>query len=187
MKKSASPSKPKSPSPIQHIDLDLIRTYWRNPRVCEEAVPFVVESIKRFGFNVPIVVDMKNVIIAGHTRYRAARQLGMKTIPVLQVDLSEDRAKQFRIADNKTSELAKWDDATLKEELEKITELDEVRQLFGGPNWDAILNMSALPQYGHDGSLNEYATNGEVQDQFEVSCPHCGKENIIKLTEIGKE
>lgn len=190
-KKTANKKQPKQPKPEQpevtYLSVDLIRTYWRNPRFCEEAVPFVVESIKRYGFNVPLVVDSKHMIICGHTRYRAARQMGMKEVPVIVADMTEERAKQFRIADNKTSEMAKWDEAKLRDEMNQMAALGDVRRLFGGPKWDAILNMAALPQFAHEGSQADYKTNGEISNQFEVCCPHCGQENVIKLTDIGKE
>lgn len=103
---------------------DLI-PYATNPRKNDEAVDAVAESIRQFGFKVPIIVDRNKVIVAGHTRLRAAEKLGMRTVPVIMaVDLSDDQVTAFRLADNKTAELAAWDLSALEAELEKIPDID---------------------------------------------------------------
>lgn len=82
---------------------DLI-PYENNPRKNDEAVEAVAASIKEFGFKVPIIVDADNVIIAGHTRLKAAQLLGMETVPVIRADdLTDEQVKAFRLADNKTA------------------------------------------------------------------------------------
>ena len=87
-----------------------ITPYEKNPRINDQAVDAVANSIKEFGFRQPIVVDKDNVIIVGHTRWKAAKKLGLKTVPVLVADdLTEDQVKAYRIADNSTGELAEWD------------------------------------------------------------------------------
>lgn len=99
--------------------------YENNPRKNEAAVEAVAKSIKEFGFKVPIIVDCENVIVAGHTRLKAAEKLGLEVVPVIKADdLSEEQIKAFRLADNKTAELAEWDFSKLEEELESISELD---------------------------------------------------------------
>lgn len=171
--------KRKSKLVIEQLDVDLIKPYWRNPRqdTAEQSVPFVAASIERYGFNVPLVIDKKSVIITGHTRYRAARQLGLKTVPVIRAKLSEGRARQFRIADNKTAELAQWSPA-LTAELLGLSDLATVRALFGGPMWDSILKT---PQDAPDEPQSvEAVAGGYDGSQFEVLCPHCGKENIVR-------
>lgn len=88
---------------------DLI-PYSRNPRKNDEAVPMVMNSIKEFGFKVPIVVDKNNIIVCGHTRFKAALKLGLETVPcIVADDLSDEQIKAFRLADNKVSEKAEWD------------------------------------------------------------------------------
>lgn len=88
---------------------DLI-PYSRNPRRNDEAVPMVMNSIKEFGFKVPIVVDKNNIIVCGHTRFKAALKLGLETVPcIVADDLSDEQIKAFRLADNKVSEKAEWD------------------------------------------------------------------------------
>ena len=103
---------------------DLI-PYENNPRKNEQAVEAVANSIKEFGFKNPIIVDKKNVIVAGHTRLKAAELLGIEKVPVIRADdLTEEQIKAFRLADNKTSELAGWDFGKLEEELEQITNIN---------------------------------------------------------------
>lgn len=103
---------------------DLI-PYENNPRDNDSAVDAVANSIKEFGFLVPIVVDKDNVIAAGHTRLKAANSLGMETVPVIKAkDLTEEQIKAFRLADNKTGELAGWDFDLLPEEIKGIAGID---------------------------------------------------------------
>ena len=105
--------------------LDEIKPYENNPRHNDNAVDAVANSIREFGFKVPIVVDSDGVIVAGHTRYKAAKKLGLKTVPCLVADdLSEEQINAFRLADNKVGELATWDLDTLKVELDNIGEID---------------------------------------------------------------
>ena len=105
--------------------LDEIKPYENNPRHNDNAVDAVANSIREFGFKVPIVVDSDGVIVAGHTRYKAAKKLGLKTVPCLVADdLNEEQINAFRLADNKVGELATWDLDTLKVELDNIGEID---------------------------------------------------------------
>lgn len=92
--------------------------YENNPRINDNAVDAVAASIKEFGFKVPIIVDKNNVIVAGHTRLKAAQKLGLEEVPVIVADdLTEEQIKAFRLADNKVSELADWDFSKLEAEL----------------------------------------------------------------------
>ena len=102
-----------------------IHPYPDNPRQNREAVDKVAESIKEFGFKQPIVVDKDGVIIVGHTRLLAAKKLKMDKVPVLKADdLTEEQAKAYRLADNKTNEFAEWDMNLLISELQDITDID---------------------------------------------------------------
>ena len=98
-----------------------ITPYEHNPRKNDEAVEKVANSIKEFGFKQPIVIDKNGIIIVGHTRYKAALELGFERVPCLIADdLSEEQAKAYRLADNKTNEFADWDFDTLDLELFNI-------------------------------------------------------------------
>jgi ParB/RepB/Spo0J family partition protein len=110
---------------IKIININDLRPYENNPRHNDEAVKYVTNSIKEFGFKVPVVIDANNVIAAGHTRYKAALNLGYKEIPcVIADDLTPEQIKAFRLADNKTHEFSAWDFSLLEEQLESISELD---------------------------------------------------------------
>ena len=105
--------------------LEDIRPYENNPRVNDAAVPAVAESLKKFGWQQPLVIDRNNVIVCGHTRYKAAISLGMTTAPCKYADeLTDEEITAYRLADNKTAELAEWDADKMAEELSKCSELD---------------------------------------------------------------
>lgn len=98
-----------------------IRPYENNPRRNDEAVQYVAESIRQFGWKQPIVIDRDGVIIAGHTRYKAAQSLGIEKVPCLIADdLTPEQVKAYRLADNKVGEIADWDFDALKEELDAL-------------------------------------------------------------------
>ena len=102
-----------------------IKPYEKNPRKNDSAVDAVANSISQFGFKVPVVIDNDNVIICGHTRYKAAKKLGLEAVPcVVADDLTEEQIKAYRLADNKVSELAEWDIDLLGEELDGIFDID---------------------------------------------------------------
>ena len=106
---------------IIEVEVDKLIPYVNNPRINDDAVDYVAASIKEFGFKVPIIVDKENVIVAGHTRLKAAKKLGLTTVPCIKADdLTEQQVKAFRLADNKVSELALWDIEKLDIELEAI-------------------------------------------------------------------
>ena len=102
-----------------------IKPYEKNPRKNDSAVDAVSNSIREFGFKVPVVIDKDGVIVCGHTRYKAAKKLGLKAVPcVVADDLTDEQIKAYRLADNKVSELAEWDFNILGEELEGIFDID---------------------------------------------------------------
>lgn len=110
---------------IINMQMAQIKPYPNNPRKNADAVKYVAASIKEFGFKQPIVIDRDNVIIAGHTRYLAAKELKLKEIPCLMADdLTNEQIKAYRIADNKTAEFAEWDLSMLDAELDGIFDLD---------------------------------------------------------------
>ncbi|WP_347298166.1 DNA modification methylase [Dolosigranulum savutiense] len=112
-------------SNIQMMPIDTVKPYIYNPRVNDQAVDAVARSIEEFGFRSPIVVDESKTIINGHTRLKAAKQLGLEQVPVLLADdLTEEQVRAFRLADNKTAELAEWDDDMLEEELSLLDDID---------------------------------------------------------------
>ena len=110
---------------IENIDIKKIIPYEKNPRKNDKAAKIVAKSIKEFGFRVPIILDKDNVIIAGHTRLKAAEKLGITEIPCLRANnLTPEQVKAFRIMDNKSSEFAEWDLDLLKIEFENLDEME---------------------------------------------------------------
>lgn len=102
-----------------------LKPYEKNPRLNDDAVKYVAESIRNFGFKVPIVIDKDNNIVCGHTRWKACKKLKIDTVPcVVADDLTEEQIKAFRVADNKTSEKSGWDFALLDTELAEIETID---------------------------------------------------------------
>lgn len=141
---------------------DLVE-YENNPRKNDDAVNAVARSIKEFGFKVPVIIDSNNVIIAGHTRVKACKQLGITEVPcVIADDLTEDQIKAFRIADNKTAELAEWDLEKLNEELSFI-EMDMSQ--FGFEDLEQELDRDVLEdEFNEEEELPDkpYSKKGDI-------------------------
>jgi site-specific DNA-methyltransferase (adenine-specific) len=158
---------------VQIIDKQVteLTPYENNPRHNEDAVKFVKASIQQFGFKVPIVISPENVIIAGHTRVLAAKELGMETVPcVIADDLTEEQMKAFRLADNKVSEASGWDWDKLDQELAEIQNLttDIDMRDFGFSVTDEGADLDNF----FDESGNAEASEKKVKT---VTCPHCGE------------
>lgn len=110
---------------ILYKKTDEVVPYFQNPRVISEtAINEVAKSIKQHGFQQCIVIDENNVVVAGHTRLLAAKQLGMEEIPCKVYKDNEDQINAYRLADNKVGELTTWEDKTLQIELDKLTGMD---------------------------------------------------------------
>ena len=110
---------------IIYKNVEDIIPYENNPRKNEASVDYVANSIKEFGFKVPIIIDKENVIVSGHTRLKAAEKLGLKEVPcIIAEDLTEEQVNAFRLADNKVGELSEWDESLLGLELENILNLN---------------------------------------------------------------
>jgi DNA modification methylase len=138
--------------------LDAVRPYANNPRQNLDAVEAVAESIRRFGFRQPIVVDADGVIVAGHTRFRAAQRLGLATVPVhVATDLTADEIRAYRLADNKTAELASWDTSMLSIELDALRgagidwtllgfDEEELAKLLAPAGTEGLTDPDAVPE-----------------------------------------
>lgn len=147
---------------IHDISISLLREYDNNPRNNDGAVDAVAASIREFGFKVPVIVDGDNVIVAGHTRVKAARKLGMSAVPcIIADDLTPQQIKAFRLADNKVGELAGWDWSKLEDEL---AELEMDMSLFGFHTEEEVDIDSFFEE--HEPKEKEPKT---------VTCPHCGE------------
>lgn len=150
---------------IKMIKVEDLKPYVNNPRFNDDAVEYVAKSIKEFGFKVPMVVDKNNEIVAGHTRYKASLELGLKEVPcIIADDLTDEQIKAFRLADNKVSEQAGWNYDLLDIELDDILEL----------------NMEDFGFLKHeDINIDEFfEENNEVKEEKKntIICPYCNKE-----------
>lgn len=143
---------------IEYVAIDSIKPYEKNPRMNDKAAAEVAKSIKAYGWQQPIVVDKNNVIIAGHTRYKAAQMLKLKEVPVVKaVDLTEKQVKAYRIADNKVSDFSIWDNKLLLEELEDLGDM------FTGFDLGDIMNLDILNEKDNEPlENNEYGTMYEI-------------------------
>lgn len=160
---------------ILYIKLSDIKPYDKNPRKIDKAVDYVANSIKEFGFKVPIVIDKNNVIVAGHVRYRAAKKLKLDEVPAIVADdLTEEQVDAFRLIDNKTQELSTWNFSKLIEELDFLTDQYINMQSFG-------FNENEKKKSKGSGDSEQNLDDGEELDlddfsdeQFNCTCPSCG-------------
>lgn len=183
---------------IKEVALTAIKPYWRNPRDNDSGVAAVIKSIEDYGFNSPIVVDSEYVIINGHTRYKALQQLGYDKVPIIVVDLPAQKVKQYRIADNKTSELSEWDYPKLMLELKELADLPSMQTYF--PELDLASLVNSLPKsVTHDMTEAEvtrvsdllgtnYTTRNEEERKgfIPLICPDCGYEYSLHISALQK-
>lgn len=147
---------------IVNIAVDKLVPYENNPRNNTEAIQYVANSIKEFGFKVPLVIDSDNVVICGHTRLLAAKQLGLKDVPcVVADDLTDEQIKAFRLADNKVSEIATWDMDKLRLELD-----------FLEFNMEELGFIEAMEEPDITDFLEDHES--KVKEPKTVVCPECG-------------
>jgi ParB-like chromosome segregation protein Spo0J len=179
--------------------IERVKPYDKNPRINDPGVDAVAASIKEFGFRQPIVVDEQNIIIVGHTRYKAALKLGLKMVPVhVAVGLSPAQAKAYRIADNQTASLSQWDDSLLPLELLGLQEMgydlnltgfsgDELLRLLDsqtndapqdpGPQLDRAAELQA--KWKTESGQLWMIPSKTVPPQKMVTCPYCAHEQPI--------
>jgi hypothetical protein len=173
-----------------------IKPYWRNPRDNEPAVGAVKQSIEKYGFNSPIVVDPKGVIIAGHTRYKALLELGWEKAPVVVADLDPQKAKEYRIADNKTAEFATWNTEALIQELRELEGIGDMQGFFHDMDLDSLLKGTATitpptqeeintHQEGADSRFSD-GSEAAQGNYVEVTCPHCMEDFFVDRAEVSR-
>lgn len=155
---------------IVNVAINKLKAYENNPRrISDEAIDAVAESIKNFGFKVPIVIGVDNVIVTGHTRVKAAEKLGLKEVPcIIADDLTPEQIKAFRLVDNKTSELTGWDFEKLDFEFEGLPDFDMSE--FGFELHEEV-------------DVNSFFTKAEEKEKkstsHTITCPECGAEFSI--------
>ena len=151
---------------IIYKDIDELIPYENNPRDNTAAVDAVAASIKEFGFKNPIIIDSDNVIVAGHTRLKAAQKLKIQTVPcVVADDLTQEQVNAFRLADNKTAELAEWDLELLNSELELIDGID-------------------MTEFGFELDLDD--EQEVVEDEFDEELPQEPQTKLGDIYQLGR-
>lgn len=179
---------------VKNIPIAQIKPYWRNARKNEKTVEALKTSIKEYGFNQPIVIDPQNVIITGHARFKALMQLGWNEVPCVVADLNEQKAKEYRIADNKTHEMTMWDNEELIVELREIGNFEVMQDYFQNINLTSWLddsvgfNVKPVTEENIEKKQTQleerfYEENIKV-DTVEIMCPHCMEEFEIKKSEL---
>ena len=155
---------------IFNLKISELKPYEKNARINDNAVDYVANSIKQFGFNVPILIDKNNIIIAGHTRYKACLKLNKKNIPCILVDdLTDEQIKAYRLIDNKVAEMSSWDYEKLKDEMKILDSLGVDMNKFGFLKDDDIFIDFHTPPV----ATSEQSKNNEYV------CPCC-KKTILK-------
>lgn len=153
---------------INMMNVEELIPYVNNPRDNDQAVDAVASSIKNFGFKVPIVIDSENEVIAGHTRLKAAKKLGMDQVPtIIADDLDENQVRAFRLADNRVGELADWDKEILEVELLDIDGLD-------------------MEQFGFDELETLLEDDEVVEDEFDDEVPEEPKSKLGQIYQLGE-
>lgn len=154
---------------VVYKNLNELREYENNPRENNEAIEPVAESIKKYGFLVPVLLDNDNTIIAGHTRKKAAEMLDFEKVPCIYAEgLTEEQIREFRLVDNKTSEFATWNFEKLVNELSEIAN-EELATVFDFP--DINMDISIRDE--------DFLQDTEIvknKEKKRVKCPHCGEE-----------
>lgn len=177
--------------------LSEIKPYWRNARKNDRTIDALKQSIKKYGYNQPISVDKEGVIITGHARYKALMQLGYEDVNVIVVDhLSEQKVKEYRIADNKTHELTMWNNEDLVLEMREIDNVEDMQAYFPNinlNNWleDSVgFNIKDMTpeQYAEkEDKINNTMTKineSHLDQTIDVMCPHCMEEFALKKSDI---
>lgn len=157
---------------VESKSIDEVTPYENNPRNNDQAVDAVANSIKEFGWQQPIVVDKNMIIIVGHTRYKAAKKLGLTKVPVVvATNLSDEQAKAYRLADNKSGELADWDEDLLTDELGGIDDID--MSDFGFDDLE-------------DPEIDDAETKNVQEDEFDEEPPQEPKSKLGQVFQLGR-
>lgn len=154
-----------------------LKPYENNPRrIGDDAIAAVAESIRQFGFRVPIVIDADGVIVCGHTRYQAAQSLGLASVPcIVADDLTEEQIKAYRLADNRTSELSAWDFSALEAELDALSGAFDMGAFGFDFDSDAGNDAEAEAERIQTIDSGGEIDTGEYSDErFNCQCPKCG-------------
>ena len=154
---------------LKQIPINHLVPYAKNPRKITKAIPLVAESIKSFGFNVPITINnmFDKIIVSGHTRYEAAKKLGMENVPYIELNhLSDMDIRKYRLADNRVADESEWDKNLLRNELAEL-------------ELNSKLDAEWFKNIGFSQEEIAQALAGTMKEQEEakqktLECPKCG-------------
>ena len=161
---------------IEMWPIENVKPYPGNPRLNDSAVKAVAASLKEFGWRQPIVVDKAGVIVVGHTRLKAAKSNGDKTVPVHVADMTPAQAKAYRIADNQTATLAIWDRDLLQTELSALKDLDVDLSTLGFNDVQLKDFMGIVPDFSPVGQDEQV----RLDEKAPTICPKCGHEWVVR-------
>lgn len=176
---------------IIYKNIDDLIPYENNPRLNDQGVDALAESIKEFGFKVPIIIDSDGVIVAGHTRLKACKKLGIEEVPcIVADDLTDEQIKAFRLADNKVAELSDWDLDKLKEEIGEL-DIDMTKYGFVQiENLDqAIEDINDLMEKEIDDEVEPKAKRGDIYklgEHYLMCGDSTDSKDVEKLTQGNK-
>lgn len=163
---------------IEEIDINLIKPYNNNPReIPMESVQKVMNSIKEFGNNQPIVIDQDNVIVVGHTRWKALKQLGKSKAYVVKRDFTKQNAMAYRIMDNRSGEESKWENKLLADELSALKDESFDLNLTG-------FNLTELENLANDKNLNFVQNSKDLTENFSVDYPENMEVTHVKMVQL---
>ena len=163
---------------IEEIDIDLIKPYKNNPReIPMESVQKVMNSIREFGNNQPIVVDNDNVIVVGHTRWKALKQLGKAKAYVVKKEFPKGQAMAYRIMDNRSGEESKWSNKLLASELNILKDENFDLQLTG-------FNLTELENLANDKELGFVQNSKDLKENFNVDFPDGMEVTHVKMVQL---
>lgn len=155
---------------VEWLDVASLTPYENNPRRNDETVPYLKNSIQRFGFKVPLVIDKDGTVVTGHTRLKAALELGMERVPCVRADdLTPEQIKAFRLVDNKVQELSGWDFSSLESEIDALGDSFDMSDF--GFNDDTEAPSDDF--FENSGDNNNNGDDDKPKTKT-VICPHCG-------------
>jgi site-specific DNA-methyltransferase (adenine-specific) len=153
---------------VEWIEVASLTPYDKNPRKNDETVPYLKNSIQRFGFKVPLVIDKDGTVVTGHTRLKAALELGMERVPCVRADdLTAEQIKAFRLVDNKIQELSGWDFAALEAEIDALGDSFDMGD-FG------FKDDTEAPSDDFFENAGDSSGEDDKPKTKTVICPHCG-------------
>lgn len=170
---------------VKTVSTDSLVEYENNPRKNDGTVEALARAIRKYGFNQPIVVDKENVIVKGHTRYRAAKLLGMEYVPVI-VSQNEDSVNNAdRVLDNKIHDLSKWDPDALALEMRDAEDaITEVIGSFGDFSYETVSHRGVTAENIQQATAKVESSAKAKQSLIAIQCEECGEIMYLSRTAV---